>query len=204
MKKVLMIALATLAVTSSASVLAEIKGDAAAGKQKAAPCAACHGTDGNSAVATYPKLAGQQASYTAKQLQNFKDGKRVDPIMGAQAQALSEQDMADLAAFYESQAVKAGKGDETKVALGEAIYKGGNIGNGVAACASCHGPEGKGNAAAKFPSIAGQHAAYTKKQLTDFHKANRENDAGMMMRNIAEGMTEEEIDAVSEYIAGLH
>lgn len=202
MKKVLMIALATLAVTSSVSVLAE--GNAAAGKDKVAACAACHGADGNSAVAAYPKLAGQQASYTAKQLQNFKDGTRTDPIMAPQAANLSEQDMADIGAFYESQAVKAGKGDETKVALGEAIYKGGNIGNGVAACASCHGPAGEGNAAAKFPQIAGQHADYTKKQLNAFHKGDRANDAGMMMRNIAEGMTEEEIDAVSEYIAGLH
>jgi cytochrome c553 len=204
MKKVLMIALATLAVTSSASVLAEVKGDAAAGKQKAAPCAACHGADGNSAVATYPKLAGQQASYIAKQLQNFKEDKRVDPIMGAQAKPLSEQDMADLAAYYESQTAKEGQGDQTKVALGEAIYKGGNIGNGVAACASCHGPTGEGNAAAKFPQIAGQHADYTKKQLNAFKKAERANDAGNMMRNIAEGMTDEEIDAVAEYIAGLH
>lgn len=204
MKKVLMIALATLAVTSSVSVLAEVKGDAAAGKQKSAPCAACHGADGNSAVATYPKIAGQQASYIEKQLQNFKEDKRVNAIMGPQAKPLSEQDMADLAAYFASQTAKPGQGDQAKVALGEAIYKGGNVGSGVAACASCHGPTGKGNAAAKFPQIAGQHAQYIKDQLTAFHKGERENDAGMMMRNIAENMTEDEIDAVAEYVAGLH
>jgi cytochrome c553 len=196
-----MIALATLAVTSSVSVLAE--GNAAAGKEKAAPCAACHGADGNSAVATYPKLAGQQANYIVKQLQNFKNDVRVNAIMGPQAKPLSEQDMKDLAAYYASQTTKPGAGDQTKVALGEAIYKGGNIGNEVAACAACHGPEGNGNAAAKFPQLSGQHADYIKSQLNMFKSGERANDAGNMMRNIAANMSDAEIDAVSEYIAGL-
>jgi len=202
MKKVLMIALAALAVTSSVSVLAE--GDAAAGKQKAAPCAACHGADGNSAVATYPKLAGQQASYTEKQLHNFKNDKRVNAIMGPQAKPLSDQDIADLAAYYETQATKESAGDKDQVKLGGDIYRGGNIGNEVAACAACHGPTGEGNEAAKFPKLAGQHADYIKSQLHAFKKGERENDAGMMMRNIAVNMSDEEISAVSEYIAGLH
>lgn len=202
MKKVLMIALAALAVTSSASVLAE--GDAEAGKQKAAVCAACHGADGNSAVAANPKLAGQQASYLEKQLHNFKNGKRVNAIMTAQAKSLSEEDIANLAAYYASQTTKEGAGDQAKVALGETIYRGGNVGNEVAACAACHGPTGQGNEAAKFPKLAGQHAGYIKSQLQAFHQGERHNDAGMMMRNIAANMSEEEMTAVAEYIEGLH
>lgn len=202
MKKVLMIALAALAVTSSVSVLAE--GNAEAGKQKAAACAACHGADGNSAVAANPKLAGQQASYIEKQLHNFKNDVRVNAIMTAQSKSLSDQDMADIAAYYASQTTTAGAGDKDQVKLGGDIYRGGNVGNEVAACAACHGPTGEGNEAAKFPKLAGQHADYIKSQLYAFKKGERANDAGMMMRNIAANMSDEEISAVSEYIAGLH
>jgi cytochrome c553 len=202
MKKLLMVALATFAVTSSVSVLAE--GDAAAGKQKAAPCAACHGADGNSAVATYPKIAGQQAEYIAKQLHNFKNDVRVDAIMGPQAKPLSDQDIADLSAYYASQTTTAGEGDQNKVKLGEDIYRGGNVGEEVAACVACHGPVGDGNAAAKFPKLAGQHAEYISSQLYAFQKGDRANDAGNMMRNIAANMSDAEIEAVAEYIEGLH
>ncbi|MGV6809803.1 MAG: c-type cytochrome [bacterium] len=202
MKKLLMVALATFAVTSSVAVLAE--GDAAAGKVKAAPCAACHGADGNSASATYPKIAGQQADYIAKQLHNFKDDKRVNAIMGPQAKPLSDQDIADLAAYYASQTTTASAGDQTKVGLGEAIFRGGNVGKEVAACSACHGPTGDGNAAANFPKLAGQHADYIRSQLHAFQKGERANDAGQMMRNIAANMSDKEIDAVAEYIAGLH
>ncbi|HHC73967.1 MAG TPA: cytochrome c4 [Thiothrix sp.] len=202
MKKLLMVALATFAVTSSVAVLAE--GDAAAGKVKAAPCAACHGADGNSASATYPKIAGQQADYIAKQLHNFKEDKRVNAIMGPQAKPLSDQDIADLAAYFSTQTTKASAGDQTKVELGEAVFRGGNVGKEVAACSACHGPTGDGNAAANFPKLAGQHADYIRSQLHAFQKGERANDAGQMMRNIAANMSDKEIDAVAEYIAGLH
>jgi cytochrome c553 len=111
--------------------------------------------------------------------------------------------MLDVAAYFSSQEAKPGVADMTKVELGEKIYRGGNIATGVAACAACHGPAGMGNPAAKFPSLQGQHATYTKLQLTSFRSGNRANDAGKMMRNIASKMSDAEIEAVSEYIAGL-
>ena len=111
--------------------------------------------------------------------------------------------MADLAAHFSSQAAKPGEADQTKVALGEQMYKGGNNATGVAACAACHGPTGTGNPASNFPSLSGQHATYIKNQLNAFRKGERANDAGKMMRNVAAKMTDAEIEAVAEYIAGL-
>ncbi len=202
MKKVLMLVLSGLAISVAASAWAE-GGNAEAGKTKSATCAACHGADGNSVNPEWPKLAGQHPNYLLKQLMNFKNDERVNPSMSPMAKPLSDQDMADLAAYYSSQVMKSGEADQSKVALGEQIYKGGNNATGVAACAACHGPTGSGNPAANFPAINGQHAAYTKNQLNAFRKGERANDAGKMMRNIAAGMTDAEIEAVSEYIAGL-
>jgi len=202
MKKVLTFVLTGLAISVAASAWAE-GGNAEAGKTKSATCAACHGMDGNSTNPEWPKLAGQHANYLVKQLANFKDDARVNATMSPMAKPLSEQDMADLAAYYSSQAVKLGEADQAKVALGEQIYKGGNNATGVAACAACHGPTGTGNPASNFPALNGQHAAYTKAQLNQFRKGDRANDAGKMMRNIAAGMTDAEIEAVAEYIAGL-
>ncbi|MEZ5480553.1 MAG: c-type cytochrome, partial [Thiolinea sp.] len=198
-------------VCTSAAVWAadaELKGDAAAGQTKSATCAACHGMDGNSTNPEWPKLAGQHASYIAKQLENFKAGKdveggRFNASMAPMVAGLNEQDMADLAAYFSSQTTKPGEADQTKVALGEQVFKGGNNASGVVACAACHSPNGAGNPAAKFPSLAGQHATYTKNQLYAFRKGERANDAGKMMRNIAEKMSDAEIEAVAEYIAGL-
>ncbi len=202
MKKVLMLVLSGLAISVAASAWAE-GGNAEAGKTKSATCAACHGADGNSVNPEWPKLAGQHPNYLLKQLMNFKNDERVNPSMSPMAKPLSDQDMADLAAYYASQVIKPGEADQSKVTLGEQIYKGGNNATGVAACAACHGPNGAGNPAANFPAINGQHAAYTKLQLHAFRKGGRANDAGKMMRNIAAGMTDAEIEAVSEYIAGL-
>jgi cytochrome c553 len=204
MKKVLMIALTTLAVSASASVLAE--GDATAGKKIATKvCAACHGADGNSAVPTFPKLAGQHSAYITKQLHDFKDGKRSDPVMTAQAKPLSDADIDNLAAYFVGQKVKLGNANADKLALGESIYRGGNTKTAVTACAACHSPTGMGNAAAKFPSLSGQHQSYIKKQLRDFKKeGGRANDPASIMRNIAENMSDKEIDAVAEYITALH
>ncbi|MBK8452527.1 MAG: c-type cytochrome [Thiofilum sp.] len=201
MKKALMIALATL--TIGASAVAWSAGDAAAGKTKAAVCAACHAADGNSVNPEWPKLAGQHETYILKQLQNFKNKERENALMSPQAAVLSDQDMLDLAAYFSSQEAKPGVADMTKVELGEKIYRGGNIATGVAACAACHGPTGSGNPAAKFPSLQGQHATYTKLQLNMFRNSSRANDAGKMMRNIASKMSDAEIEAVAEYIAGL-
>lgn len=201
MKKVLLIALASLSFGLTGAALAA--GDKVAGKQKSAVCAACHGQDGNSVNPEWPKIAGQHPSYIVKQLMDFKHDRRVNPTMSPMAKPLSEQDMEDLAAFFSSQEMTLGTADQTKVALGEALYRGGNTASGVPACAACHGPDGLGNPAANFPRLAGQHAKYTAMQLYAFRKGERDNDAGKMMRNIAVKMTDEEIEAVAEYIAGL-
>ena len=179
-------------------------GDAAAGKQKSAACAACHGADGNSVNGEWPKLAGQNAKYLAKQLHEFKAGDRANPIMSGMAAPLSDQDMADLAAYFSSQKVSPGEADPQLVEAGQALYKGGNLANGVSACMACHGPNGAGNPEAGFPSIAGQHAQYTETQLKAFRSMQRANDPGQMMRNIAIKMTDPEIKAVASYIQGLH
>ena len=202
MKKVLTFVLTGLAISVAASAWAE-GGNAEAGKTKSATCAACHGADGNSVNPEWPKLAGQHPSYIAKQLANFKDDARSNPSMSPMAKPLSEQDMADLAAYFSSQVKKPGEADQTKVALGEQMYKGGNNATGVAACAACHGPTGTGNPASNFPALNGQHATYIKNQLNAFRKGERANDAGKMMRNVAAKMTDAEIEAVAEYIAGL-
>ena len=201
MKKVLMVVLAGLAVGVATSVWAD--GNAEAGKTKSAVCAACHNADGNSVNPEWPKLAGQHPNYIIKELNDFKNDKRVNATMSPMAKPLSEQDMADLAAYFSSQAKKLGEADQTKVGLGEQVYKGGNNATGVAACAACHGPTGAGNPAANFPSLNGQHATYVKAQLLNFRSGARANDAGKMMRNVAAKMSDAEIDSVAEYIAGL-
>ena len=202
MKKVLMLVLTGLAVSVAASAWAE-GGNAEAGKTKSATCAACHGADGNSVNPEWPKLAGQHPSYILKQLMNFKNDARVNASMSPMAKPLSDADMADLAAYFSSQVKKLGEADQTKVALGEQVYKGGNNATGVAACAACHGPTGAGNPAANFPSLNGQHVTYVKNQLLAFRTGARANDAGKMMRNVAAAMSDAEMDAVAEYIAGL-
>ncbi|MFQ5642897.1 MAG: c-type cytochrome [Thiogranum sp.] len=179
-------------------------GDAAAGKEKSATCAGCHGMDGNSANPEWPKLAGQGDRYLGKQLQDFKGGARTNATMAPMAAALGEQDMADLAAFFSSQTVQVGSADENLVELGQKIYRGGNPASGVSACIGCHGPTGAGNPAAGFPSLSGQHARYTENQLNAFKSGERSNDAGKMMRTIASKMTDREIKAVASYVQGLH
>ncbi len=179
-------------------------GDAAVGKTKSATCAGCHGADGNSVNPEWPSLAGQHPKYIIKQLREFKVGERTDATMAPMAAVLSEQDQEDLAAYYASQQAKPAAADETLVELGQKIYQGGNPTTGVAACIGCHGPAGRGNPAANFPSISGQHAKYTTNQLFGFKKNERTNDAGKMMRTIAGKMNEEEIRAVSSYVQGLH
>ncbi len=189
---------ATLAATTSLAA-----GDAAAGKTKAAACAACHGADGNSANPEWPKLAGQHAPYLVKQLANFKAGDRNNAMMAPMAAPLSEQDMADIAAFFTSQTQAEGKADPALVAAGEKLFRGGNATTGVAACMGCHGPNGMGNPLANFPRLSGQHAAYTVNQLKTFRSGERANDAGKMMQNIAARMTDAEMQAVASYIEGL-
>lgn len=178
-------------------------GDPAAGQEKSATCAACHGPDGNSPTTQYPNLAGQNAGYIAKQLKEFKEGVRVNAIMAGMAAALSEQDMEDLGAYYEAQSVKYGATDPELVAEAEAIYRGGDMARGIPACAACHGPSGIGNPAARFPMLAGQHAEYTDAQLVAFRSMQRANDGGQMMRNVAARLSDDDIAALASYVQGL-
>ena len=180
------------------------EGDPVAGKEKAQVCAACHGVDGNSSSPVWPKLAGQHEEYIVKQLMDFKAGKRENAQMTPMAINLSEQDINDLATYYSSQKPKWGKTDPAALELGEKIYRAGNMEAGVPACLACHGPTGRGNPAAKYPALSGQHAAYNQAQLKAFRENLRNNDVNAVMRTIVGRMTDEEIKAVSEYTQGLH
>ena len=180
-------------------------GNAEAGKTKAQVCFSCHGMNGDGNTnPPWPALAGQHASYIAKQLADFKSGARMEPLMIAQVASLTEQDMADLGAFFASQKVKTGKGDESKAELGGKIYRGGNKASGVAPCMACHGPTGAGNPAAKFPRLSGQNTPYVVKALNDFRSGVRKNDAANMMRGVVAKMTDKEIEAVAAFISGMH
>lgn len=197
MKKQLIAAL----VLVSATGFAHAAGDAATGKTKAAACAACHMADGNSMIPNFPKIAGQHAPYTVKQLTEFKAGIRKDATMFGMTAALNEQDMADIAAYFATQSASIGSANAEKAAVGKKIYQGGNKETALSACMACHGPAGKGNAGAKFPSLNGQHAAYTIKQLKDFRSGARSN---VMMNDIAAKMSDAEIESAAEFIQGLH
>lgn len=179
-------------------------GDKEAGKAKSAACAACHGVDGNSSIPLNPKLAGLSADYLLKQLKEFKSKKRDNATMSGMVAALSDQDMADLAAYYASNKAKPGSADETLVKQGELIYRAGNASKGLSACIGCHGPTGAGNAAAKFPGLSSQHADYIVSQLKAFSSGVRTNDAGNMMQNIAGKMNPADMKAVASYIQGLN
>ncbi len=188
-----------------ASGASQAAGDAEAGKTKAQVCFSCHGSNGDGNInPAWPALAGQHASYTAKQLADFKSGARFDPLMIAQVAGLSEQDMADLGAFFASQKVKTGSADESKAELGGKIYRGGTKASGVTACVACHGPAGEGNPAAKFPLLNGQNTPYVVKALNDFRSGARKNDPNNMMRGVAGEMTDKEIEAVAAFVSGLH
>jgi cytochrome c553 len=198
-------AAAILMVLCSAQALA--KGDAAAGQGKSAICAACHGVDGNSMVATWPKLAGQHEGYLTRQITLIKAGARPVPEMAGITPGLSEQDIEDLAAYFASQTGNGGVADESLVELGARIYRAGNADTGVPACMACHGPAGEGNPLSGYPALAGQHAVYTASMLTRFKGGENwgEKDASSkVMNGVAARLTADEIQAVSSYIEGLH
>lgn len=195
-----------------ASSLVFAGGDAAAGQAKTAVCAACHGADGNSGVASFPKLAGQGEKYLAKQLADIKSGERTVVEMTGILNASSEQDMADMAAYYVSKSIQLSGAKEKNLDKGEALYRGGNPATGVPACTGCHSPSGLGNAPAGYPALGGQFAEYTAKQLRAFRTGAddpkntnaRTNDGdSSVMRGVAAHMSDLEIEAVANYIAGL-
>ncbi|MBV1789244.1 cytochrome c4 [Marinobacterium sp. D7] len=200
MNKLLISLLVTLGITG----VAHAAGDAAQGKQKVAVCAACHGADGNSLAPNFPKLAGQNEGYLLKQLTDIKAGDRTVLEMTGMLNNLSDQDLADIAAFFASQKIQLGQAAEDQVAAGQQIYRAGIADKGVTACTACHGPQGKGNNSAGFPSLGGQSAAYVESSLKKFAAGERANDPAGMMRDIAVKMNDAEIKAVAQYVQGLH
>lgn len=182
-------------------------GDPEAGQEKAAVCASCHGMDGNSQVTTWPKLAEQHEKYAARQSILIREQERSVPEMYPIVQGMSDQDLADIAAYYENQPLKPGVADEALVEQGEAVYETGNPESGVPACAACHGPSGSGIKGAYYPRLGGQHADYTQSRLEDYRNGVTSGDDdpySKIMVAVAENMTDEEIQAVSSYIEGLH
>ena len=163
-------------------------------------CFLCHGAEGESASEVFPRLAGQNADYVAKQLENFKTGKRKSSAMASMVTSLTPEDMQALGAFFASRPPhKEAAKDSQLAAVGQYIYNVGNKFSGVPACASCHGPDAAGNHA--LPRLAGQFAAYTEGQLKQFNKRERTNDNAVML-SIAEKMTPLEMAAVAEYLSG--
>ncbi|WP_287914317.1 cytochrome c [Comamonas sp.] len=166
-----------------------------------AVCAACHGADGNSTIVVNPKLAQQHPEYLLKQLHDFKDDKRVDPVMKGFAMMLSEEEMTNITAWLAKQPAKNGFAtDKQLVVLGERIYRGGIPDRKIAACVSCHSPNGAG-IPAQYPRLSGQHADYTAKQLNAFRDGTRGNN--IQMRDVAAKLNDREVKAVADYIAGL-
>jgi cytochrome c553 len=196
-------------LTGMAGTAAAVTGDVEAGKAQAAACGACHGQDGASPIdPSYPVLAGQSAVYLLRQLNAIQSTARNIPLMAGQLNGKSQQDLADIAAYYASLPGKVGQaqGDDESIALAEGIYRGGVQSKAVAACVACHAPSGKGNAPAGFPAIGGQSPAYTIKQLTDYREGRRVTDEafGGMMRGVAGRLTDTEIAALADYLHGLH
>jgi cytochrome c553 len=177
--------------------------DIEAGKGKTAVCAGCHGADGNSPSPTWPSLAGQHATYIYKQLKDFKEGRRSDATMTGMVAMLNDEDMRNVAAYYESQNPKAVAFDAELIASGESIYRGGITETGVAACMGCHSPSATGNGPAGWPSLKGQHAEYLVAQMQNFKQGKRGNDTGSMMRNVVVRMSDAEMKSVAAYIAGI-
>ncbi len=196
----LLLSIGLLVFTSVA--LAEA--DATRGEALTGTCVACHGTDGNSLVGSFPNIAGQNAAYLYKQLVEIQSGERSAVLMTGILDGMSEQYLADLSAFYASQPAATSAADPELAALGESIYRAGIARKSVAACTACHSPTGQGNGLAAFPMLAGQWAEYTETQLRAFRSGERANDGdSQMMRLSAMDLSDQEIEAVASYLAGL-
>lgn len=200
--------LVILALSSACTAFAAppIKGDAKKGETIATQvCTACHGPDGNGITPPnpdYPKLAAKQPEYLLKQLKDFKAGKRKNDIMSGMVASLNPDDMANLALYFSAQKNKPGIVSSPELLdSGKKFYADGNPDQGVPACAGCHQPDGSGTS--MYPHLAGQHVSYTYQQLKRFASGERDNDRGLVMQSLAMRMTEQEIKAVSEYVASL-
>jgi cytochrome c553 len=182
------------------------EGSVDAGRAKSATCAACHGVDGNSVTPDWPSLAGQHTAYIVRQLKAFKAGDRVNVTMKPFADMLTDQDAADIAAYYAAQKPVPKGADPALVNLGQQIYRGGVPQRGIAACIACHGPSGDGNPLAAYPRIAGQHAVYMARTLGEYAVGGRRSDVDLnqMMRNEASLLRDDEIKALASYLQGLN
>lgn len=184
------------------------QGDAAAGATKAGTCVACHGVGGNGIInPEWPKLAGQHSAYTAAQLKHFKSGERKNAVMMGQAMPLSDQDMADIGAYFATLAPVPGVASKDAIQVAEKLYRAGDGSRGIAACAGCHGPNGAGNPGAMYPRVGGQNAGYTTLQLNAYRKGKDGERGGgkhaQIMSAVAAKLTDAEIAALSSYLAGL-
>lgn len=194
-----------------------LAGDAKNGETLVGMCSACHGADGNSPAPNFPKLAGVGEKYLLKQLKDIQSGARNIPEMTGMLTTFSDEELADIAAFFDSKTMQLSGSDKAlevqlnsgakvnSLALGEKTYRGGNMETMVPACTGCHSPGGSGNEPAAYPRLGGQHAAYIEKQLKDFRAGNRTNDGDTQtMRQVAQHLSDAEISALANYIAGLH
>ncbi|MGS2722914.1 c-type cytochrome [Porticoccus sp. GXU_MW_L64] len=218
MKQVLnnTIAAVTIAMGLAVAPLTQADGDAAAGKTKSAACAACHAETGNSLSPAFPKIAGLGEKYLLKQMKDIQSGDREVPEMAGQLDAMSEQDLADIAAYYAGNPMQISGAREKDwpleelgsaefLALGEQVFRAGNMETNVPACTGCHSPTGQGNGPAGYPKLGGQFADYLVKQLKAFRSNARTNDGDTrIMRDVAANMSDKEIEAVANYISGLH
>lgn len=197
--------LATLSLVAAlgCSSAALAAGSVEAGQAKSVTCMACHGMDGNSVNPEWPNLAGQHSAYIEKQLRHFKAGERQNVLMSPMAMVLSDEDVADLAAYFAAQKVQGGETDPSKLALGQRLYRGGDPDKGLIACAGCHGPSGRGNPLAVYPAVHGQHAVYTALQLRAYRSGERSTSPNQIMQNVASLLSDEEIDALASYLQGL-
>jgi cytochrome c553 len=196
-------AAAAAAPTAQATVK---PGNATAGQAKAAACGACHGADGNSTDPQYPKLAGQSEQYIVHQLENFKSGKRQNPIMLGMATPLSEQDMHDIGAYFASKTPLPGVADQALVEHGQQLFREGDVKRGIPACMACHSIDGRGNPGAMYPQLESQHAQYIEAQLKAWHDGDAwGTDAhSQIMPAIAKKLDANDIAALASYIEGLH
>jgi cytochrome c553 len=195
-----------LAATISGAIISTSAlpaGNVEAGATKATTCTACHGANGNSTNTDWPSLAGLGADYIAEQLKNFKEGKRANPIMMPMASALSPDDMADIAAYFNSLTNTGLEADPSFWQAGEKLYRGGDAARQIPACMACHGPTGRGNEPAKFPALRGQQSGYVMKQLNDYAAGTRTTGPNGVMQTIAKRLSTDDIRNLASYIQGI-
>jgi cytochrome c553 len=199
-------ATSSAAAPTSVAEAADKPGDATAGQAKAAVCGACHGLDGNSSDAQYPKLAGQSEQYIVRQLTDFKSGKRQNPIMLGMATPLSTQDMHDIGAWFASQKSRPGVADQALVEQGQTLFRQGDSTRDIPACMACHSIDGRGNPGAMYPQLAGQHAQYIEATLKAWHDGDSwgSDVHSQIMPTIAKKLDAKDIAALASYIEGLH